>query len=103
MKLMRTDTATTRIGRTNTKWTMGLADAILKENYNGFNNMRYDPIEDDSELIFPSVAYESQPVLGEYALKAGQRVTEILQYGQDADVLKSALRRNTEPGQPGIG
>ena len=78
-------------------WTPPLADAILKEHYNGFNNMRYDPLEDDSELIYPSVAYESQSVLGEYSEKAGQRVTEILNYGQDADLLKIALDELQNP------
>ena len=80
------------------EWTEeGLADEILKEKFNGFNNMFYDPLEDDSELVFPHVAFESLPVLGEYAEKSAQRVSEILHYGQDGDVLKSTLDELVNP------
>ena len=79
------------------EWTETLADKILKQNFNGFNDMRFDPLEDDSELVYPSVAFESLPVLGEYALKSAQRTAEILKYGQDGDILKATLDELTNP------
>ena len=78
-------------------WTLPYANHILIQNFNGFNDMRYDPLEDDSSLLYPSVAYESQPVLGEYALKSGQRIAEILNYGQDGDVIKGLLDELRNP------
>ena len=81
----------------NKEWREALADNILKQNYNGFNDMRFDALEEDSELVFPSVAYESQPTLDQYALKSAQRVSEILNYGQDGDLIKKTLDELTNP------
>ena len=79
------------------EWRPGVADNILKQNHNGFNDMRYDPLEDDSELIYPSVAFESLPVLGGYAQKSAQRVQQILTYGQDGDLIKKDLDQLINP------
>ena len=79
------------------KWSLPYADEILKKNFNGFNDMLFEAIEGDSELAYPSVAYESLPILGEYAMKSAQRTAEMLNYGQDGDIIKQTLEELRNP------
>ena len=78
-------------------WTMPLAKAILERNFEAFHDMRFEALEGDSELIYPSAAYESEAVLGEYATRVAQRVSEIINYGQQADILKADLDALKDP------
>ena len=79
------------------KWSKEVAKSILERNYFAFHDMRFSPIEGDSELIYPAPAYESEAVLGEYAIRAGQRVSEILNYGQQGDILTDVLDAIRDP------
>ena len=78
-------------------WTDGLANQILESNYHGYHDMRFMALEADSELIYPSVAYESESVLGEFAGVSGQRIAQIINYGQQGDVLSNTLNKLKKP------
>ena len=81
----------------NRPWTRGHAREILQRHYEGFNDMHFEALEGDSELVYPAVAYESMAVLGEYSEQAAQRTAEILNYGQKADLLQSSLDELRNP------
>ena len=78
-------------------WSMPLARKILERNYEAFHDMRFMALEGDSELMYPASAFESQSVLDQYVMRAASRVSEVVNYGQQGDLLKHELDRLRDP------
>ena len=79
------------------EWTREVAENILRKKYKAFRENEFDPLEGDSELTFPSTAYESLVVLELYAERATQRASEIFNYGQNLDILADTLDELKNP------